>query len=329
MTSKMLSPFIHGWKVSNDGQAGSFLPDYRDDASLSAPVAAYTWLHLNALDPACEAWLVADPDIDAVATKILTAQDSRPRLIAHGDQILINLRGVNLNEGGDPTDMVGIRFIISANRIVSVSRRPLKATTDMVDLLNNQNAPHTPGQFIAQFALRLVERMGPFISELDDKVTALEEAVDKFLTSAQRQLLSDLRQDVIFIRRYLTPQRDALNMLGLQTASWLSDADRLHVRSAADQTTRITEELDALRERCGVIRDQMVDYQSEAMNRNMMILSIIAAIFLPLGLISGILGMNVGGVPWVNDAQGFWYVCAIIAATGVGQFIIFKYLKWL
>ena len=84
-----------------------------------------------------------------------------------------------------------------------------------------------------------------------------------------------------------------------------------------------------MRERCAVIRDQFMDQRAETMNRNMMLLSIVAAIFLPLGLISGMMGINVGGMPWVENGHGFWYVTGLVTLIGIVQLIIFKILKWL
>jgi len=101
------------------------------------------------------------------------------------------------------------------------------------------------------------------------------------------------------------------------------------VREAADQATRVNEELDAVRERCAIVKDQLTDQRAEQMNRNMMLLSVVAAIFLPLGLISGMMGINVGGMPWTENGMGFWYVTAIIIAIGVVQMIIFKLMKWI
>ena len=144
-----------------------------------------------------------------------------------------------------------------------------------------------------------------------------------------RAKVNELRRDAILLRRYLAPQRDALTSLSQQKLPWIDPDDQLRLRDAADQATRVAEELDAVRERCAIVKDQLTDLRAEAMNQNMMILSVVAAIFLPLGLLSGMMGINVGGMPWVENAMGFWYVTAIIVMTGLVQLLIFKWMKWL
>ncbi len=311
---------LQNWHISSDGNANPI--DQTSDKT------GYDWIHIDGNDPAARKWLIDDPEIDALATETLLADDSRPRTITHGDSLLINLRGVNLNEGSDATDMVGIRFIVTASRIVSVERHCLKATEIIAGLLANQPAPNTPTGFIAAFALTLVDRMVPTITDLSEKVDDFEDGVDADDVPIDRTELGALRRDIIALRRYLAPQRDAVNNYALQSLKWITERDRLHLRNAADQTTRITEELDALRERCAVIRDQLTDQRAEEMNRAMMILSVVSAVFLPLGLLSGMMGINVGGMPWASNSMGFWYIAAIVIGVGVLELAFFKLLKW-
>ena len=291
--------------------------------------SGYKWVHVHCFHPDTRAWMDSDPMIDMVAERTLLADDSRPRTIAHDDDVLINLRGVNLNPGSEPEDMIGIRFFIEPNRVTSVERRALKATRDMARTVESQGAPTTTGGFIARFALSIIDRMNPTIADLNEQIDDLEEKIDDMEADSGRESLAELRRESILLRRYLAPQRDALNTLALQNMDWISEDDRLRLREAADQATRITEELEAIRERCAIVHDGLMDKRSEEMNRNMMILSVVAAIFLPLGLISGMMGINVGGMPWVESENGFWIVTGIVVGVGLIQLWVFRLLKWL
>lgn len=293
------------------------------------PKTGYEWLHFTTTAPTCAKWMEDDTEVDRMAARNLLAADSRPRTIFHDDALLVNLRGVNLNEGSEPEDMIGIRFFVQKDRVISVERRPLKATRDIAQRIVKQSAPQTSGGFIALFGLALADRMNPTIVELNEKVDELEEKVDAATGQSHISKLSELRRQAIMLRRYLAPQRDALNTLSLQHVDFISDDDRLRIREAADQATRINEELEAIRERCAIVKDQLVDQRAEEMNRNMMVLSVVAAIFLPLGLISGMFGINVGGMPWTETPFGFWYVSAIVVGISIVLLGIFKWAKWL
>lgn len=318
---------LFAYHISADGKATKIT---EDQLSLPRPMGeGYDWYHLQRHDPTIQAIFDADVYLDKIAERTLLAEDSRPRTILRDEDVLINLRGVNLNPGANPEDMIGIRFFIQPTRIVSVEKRPLKATKDVAKRLLTQPAPATPGEFMSNFAQAMIDRMAPTITDLNEQVDGLEEKIETGGTDSARPIVSELRRQAIMLRRFLAPQRDALNSLSQQKLPWITTDDQLRLREAADQATRVTEELDAVRERCAIVKDQLTDLRAEQMNNNMMILAVLSAIFLPLGLISGMMGINVGGMPWTDNVMGFWYVTAIVIGIGIVQMIIFKLLKWI
>ncbi len=317
----------HAFHINGKGKATA-LPT-ENLPSLPKKGDGYLWLHFDRKNQDTRQVLIDDKMVDDVATNTLLSEDSRPRTIIRGEDVLINLRGVNLNPGAVEEDMIPIRFFVQKNRIISVCGRPLKAIETALERLRTQTVSVSPGGFMAGFALLLSERMAPTITDLNEQVDTLEEDLETVKSETARSQLSDLRRKAILLRRYIAPQKDALTTLSSQSFDWLSADDKLRLRDAADQSARITEDLDAIRERCAIVKDQLTDIRAEQMNRNMMILSVVAAIFLPLGLISGMMGINVGGMPWVESDMGFWYVTGIVLAIGVMQLIVFKLLKWL
>tara|TARA_R110000744_G_scaffold230748_2_gene348938 strand:- start:120 stop:506 length:387 start_codon:yes stop_codon:yes gene_type:complete len=120
------------------------------------------------------------------------------------------------------------------------------------------------------------------------------------------------------------PQRDALTTLEIEDLEWLTQRDRSRIREAAERVTRLAEELDAIRDRAQVVHDQIMDNRAEAMNRSMLVLSVVAVIFLPLGFLTGLLGINVGGIPGANDPWAFLVVCGLLLLVAVLQIWLFK-----
>ena len=99
------------------------------------------------------------------------------------------------------------------------------------------------------------------------------------------------------------------------------------LREATDRITRLAEELDAIRERAAVVQDQLVERRAEAMNHSMLVLAVVAAVFLPLGLLTGLLGINVGGIPGANADWAFWAVCAILGLVTVFNLWLYRRLR--
>jgi len=101
------------------------------------------------------------------------------------------------------------------------------------------------------------------------------------------------------------------------------------MRDSADRLTRYVEELDAARERSMIIKDDIANQLSESANRTLYVLAIISGVFLPLAFLTGLLGINVGGMPGVENPSAFWIFCGMIVVLLIIELIIFKRLKWL
>jgi zinc transporter len=170
--------------------------------------------------------------------------------------------------------------------------------------------------------------MGPVLTDLDDRVDALEEAIIEGQMGGIRFELASVRREASALRRYIAPQREAMARLTALQAEWLSPRNRQRVREVTDRITRCVEDLDAARERAQIAQDELTNRLSEQINRNMYTLSIVAAVFLPLGLLTGYLGINVGGIPGEKWEWAFIVVGALLIAFAVIELWIFRRLKW-
>lgn len=306
------------------GAATKLDPD--DLPPLPAAETGYRWVHLDLGHEGSKAWI--ETHTDEIVAASLTLDETRPRCVAHDEGLLLILRGVNLNPAADPEDMVSIRLWVCDHLIISVRRRRLAAVAALREDIENGRGPRTTGAFLSVLAASMTERMAPVIDGLSDDVDALEETS---LDTPQglRTKLARLRRCIIALRRYIAPQRDALSHLTLSGASLFQEPDTVSLRETLDQVTRLVEEMDAIRERCGILNDQIADSRAEEMNRNMMVLSVVAAIFLPLSFLTGLLGVNVGGIPGADSNVAFAVLCLLMLVVGGAITALFRRLKWL
>ncbi|MDQ2095596.1 zinc transporter ZntB [Rhodalgimonas zhirmunskyi] len=286
------------------------------------PGDGFNWVHILGRSDEIDAWLRGS-GIDLISLAALTAEETAPRATAQGQTILVNLRGVNLSPGAEPEDMVSIRMFISERLVISLQRRPLYAVRDVIRDGEGGHGAVSPGELVARIALRLAERAEPVVMALNERVDELEDQVIEENSSVQRGDLADIRRMAIMMRRYMFPQRDALNRFELEEMDWLHGLGRSRLREAAERMTRLAEELDSIRDRAQIVRDEVMDLRGEAMNRQMLVLSVVTAVFLPLGLITGLLGINVGGIPGASVGWAFWGVVGVLIVLAVIQFWVF------
>lgn len=293
------------------------------------PADGLLWAHLDYTGSAAGDWLKNTSGIDPVIVEALTVEEPRPRSLVHKGGMLVILRGVNLNPGKDPEDMVSIRFWVDADRIVTLRHRRVMATEDLRQAVEAGSGPVSSGEFLVGLADRLVWRMAGVIADVEDAVDELEDEVIATQTYELRRKIAGIRRTAIAMRRHLSPQRDVMAQLYNEKVDWLDERDRMRLREIADRTTRYVEELDAIRDRATVTQEELNGRLAEHMNKTMYTLSVVAGIFLPLGLLTGLLGINVGGIPGTENHWAFTIFCVLLLLVAAGQVWLFKRKKWM
>jgi zinc transporter len=298
-------------------------PIIYEHAGLTEPMS---WVHLNRLNPKTVDHL---SHIDPLIRDALLQEDTRPRTTQFDDGLLIILRGVNYNEGAQPEDMIAVRIWATNTSVTTLAAWNIRAVNDLDELYHEGEGPTTTGAFIAFLTNRLIERISPVILELDDDADSLEERMESDEPSQLAKEASKLRHAILSLRRYLLPQREAVAALLRDSAGLLSDKDSFLLRETVDDLLRINESLDTIRERLHVIYEQLAERRATAMNDRLFVLAIVSAVFLPLSFFTGLLGVNVGGIPGADSSVAFTLLCGGMLLMAFLLLYIFRRLKWL
>lgn len=288
----------------------------------------FIWIHLNGKHPDARKYLRDRLHLDPLVVKALLADAARPRIEDLGDNTLMILRGLNFNPGPEPEDLVSVRFWISKNRIVTVSRRKSQAVGDLESRIRHGIGPKTKGEFVALLCNSICDTIEPALGELEDSIDAIEDAPLDRPDGEVRNDISSLRKQAILFKRHLTPQRDVMTRLASSPQGWIGPSEKWFLQENIDRLTRFLEDLDALRERAGVLQDELASAVSMRLNKNLYVLSIITAVFMPLSFLTGLLGMNVSGIPFSESSNAFLTVCSVACALAVFQLWLFRKLKW-
>lgn len=316
---------LHAYAVTANGTG-----EARTWASLDAalPEKGFLWMHLDRGAERATAWLTEESGLDPVISDALLAPETRPRCTRFDAGVLVMLRGVNLNPGAEPEDMVSLRIWIEPRRIITVRLRRLMAVEDVRLKIEQGQGPRSPMDFLAMLADRLAARMEPVIAEIDDALDDLEDYQGPGDVAAQRARVGGLRRKATQMRRFIGPQRDALVHLAGEDIKWMTTRDRQHLRETADDITRFVEGLNAAWERAAVMNDEHTNRLAEHTNRRLYLLSVVAAIFLPLGFVTGLLGINVGGIPGADSVLGFPIVIALLVVLIGLELWVLRRLGW-
>ncbi|MBN8430709.1 zinc transporter ZntB [Microbulbifer salipaludis] len=322
----MQSGLIHAYLLDGQGR-GTRLRWPEVEAWV--PEQGKLWLHFDYTDPQARAWISGPAGLDTLVADALLTEETRPRTSGIGDGLLIALRGVNLNPESQPEDMVSIRLWAEEHRVISTRKRQLLSISDLCQQLESGRGPRTCAALVVELADLLVWRMSDTVDMFEDTIDELEDRVVTGASGGLRLDLAMLRKQTITLRRYLSPQREALARLMVEKLDWIEEADRLQLREVSDRLLRHIEDIDAVRERAAVTQEELMSRISEQLNSRMYVLSIIAAIFLPLGFLTGLLGINVGGIPGSENPRAFAVFSVLLVITVAIQLVVFRWKKWL
>ncbi len=271
---------------------------------------------------------VTQAEIPEIVLSALVASETRPRCDQIEDGALINLRGPALEPSPDGDRLVSIRAWVHDNRVVTVSRRGLAATSSVASAMRTGRISDA-GDLVAAFAQAISSGLDPEVASLGDEVDDCESEIEAGNIYQLRRRIAAIRSEAIAYRRFVAPNRDALLTLAGLRVEWLADDDRLHIREAADRFARMAEELEAVRERAGLLHEQLTDLRAELIDQRSLLIAIVAFIFLPLTFITGLLGMNVEGIPFAHQHWAFWGVVAFCVVVGLVVLGWFSVRHWL
>ncbi|MCC2617588.1 zinc transporter ZntB [Aestuariibacter halophilus] len=317
------TPLLWACNIDATGKLVSQGPDIIDQP----PDGGYQWVHLQS-DNADALTLLSRMQLPESVCDGLCALETRPKAMTMDNGVLLFLRGINRNPDADPQDMVSLRVWIDGNRIVTARRRNrrLMSVQDVKATLDQGEGPTSPIDLVLRIITRIADRISETVDDLDEALSDFE--AREQLDNRARLQLSELRRQAAAIRRYLAPQRDALDAMYRLSEGWSKD-DVFWLREQTDRMTRYVEDLDLAKERAMVLQDELRNRIAEQQGMRMYVLSLITAIFLPLSFLTGVFGMNVAGLPGTEDPQAFTHLAMFMAGAAAVMLVGMLWKRWL
>ena len=290
------------------------------------------WLHFSGDINKTENWLQQHGLMSETAIEVLCTEFTRPRFHIDSDKHIFFTLRTTRQTPQHPLDYMSLRLYTKDNLVVSVSLR----NNDIVEaLLDAYDLPSYPTTHRLLMALShfVADDFTDFITALDEDINALEDSWEEKRKVDLDELIF-VRQQVTRLSRYMTPQLEAAQKLAQHIEYQERDeAEKLFHQeywpTVQNSIKRDIEALAEMRERLSILQETLQQHSSDKINRTMYMLSLVATFFLPLTFVTGLLGMNVGGIPASANHLGFLAVCALMAIMGIIQWVLFKRWQWL
>ena len=315
-----------GYRISDSRGTRVDIKDALDgDADLAPDLI---WVQLSTNDERAQTWLAERAGLDPYVVDALTATETRPRCEQFGDGALLNLRGRSDAELATSDVLASVRIWAVRGHVYSVTRKNMIAIQAVCDAVEKGEV-RDPGDLIAAFAAAITQDLDPEVADLGDRLDVCEEELDADRVFELRRTVTRVRVAAIGYRRFLNPQRAALEKLAALPGDWLQADDRLKLSAAADRAARMAEELESIRERSALVHEALTDLRAEQLDSRGLVIAIVAMIFLPLTFITGLYGMNVKNLPYADEPWAFDAIMGACTLLAAGITIYFVRRHWL
>ena len=283
------------------------------------------WLHFNLVDSRARDWIANCDRIPQVARELLLAADPHIQLEVVEDGLMGAIGDLYYEFQADPDSLGLLRIYIDRGCMISVRRRPLKAIDRLRRDLNAGESIESPMDLMVHLVDLLNDMFDRVVTDLREVVEDLEDQILKENFYADRRELSRVRRLLAQLRRHLNANRHAfVARLMPHLPSWCSENELSELRRDLDRLNAVAQDLELVQERARLVQEEMASRLQETVNRNLYMLSIVTTIFLPITLITGLFGMNVGGLPWTEDPLGFLWCVNLMGLTLAISFMMLR-----
>lgn len=291
---------------------------------------AAQWLHMSVNNVETAEFLMNDALLNGQIVEALLEEDTRSRIRVTEAGIMVLLKSTLSPDVDMPTpdDMVTMRVWIDKDRVISTQERDADPIRIISDSLHDGNGPDTPTAFLTALLDHHFKGLGVIVEEIEDDARDLDELILSGDLDEMCSLLAGTQKKVASLIRHLSPQRAVLERL-LRTDHPLLDEDaKGQIDGHLNHLLRHLEALSAVRERTDILHSQHERILDRDQNKTAHLFSVIATIFLPLGFITGMWGVNLNGIPMSEHPNGFLLLTAGSIVIMALLMLLFKFRRW-
>jgi len=284
----------------------------------------FVWLHLSLSNAAAERWMRQSLQLADAFYESLHEGVGSTRLEVEGDMLVAVMHDVLFNLSFDAANISTVSVCMDPRLVVTARLRPLRSVDRLRASVKAGQSIRSSAELLAQLLHDQADVLVDIIRQSTARADVVEDGLLANRIASSRVELSSLRRSLVRLQRLLAPEPAALFRLLNRPPAWLSEEDLADLRQAAEEFSAAVVDAGSLTERLKLLQEELSALVNEHSNRTLFILTVVTVLALPINLVAGLLGMNVGGIPFQQHPQGFvLIVSTLTCVTGVLAYILF------
>jgi len=255
----------------------------------------------------------------------------RPKYEDFDSYIFIVLKMLYYDDKKDETAVEQVSLILGSNFVISFQEKEGDVFEPIRERIRNAKGRirKMGADYLAYSLLdAIVDNYFSILEKLEEKIEGIEEDLMKNPTIETLQTIHDLKKDTIFLRKSVWPLRELISGLERGESNLIQKNIGAYLRDVYDHTIQVIDTIETFRDMISGMIDIYLSSVNNRMNEVMKILTMFAAIFIPLTFIAGIYGMNFQHMPELTWKYGYYIILAVMSTLGIVMLTYFKRKKW-
>ncbi|MDI9238391.1 transporter [Lysobacter sp. LF1] len=285
---------------------------------------AFLWLHFSLSNQATDRFFRRSLQLPEGFLESLRSEVGSTRLELDDDRLVAVVHDVLFESAFDASDVGTTSLCISPNMVVSARLRPLRSVDQLRSAVRSGQKFRSPVELLAHLLRDQASVLGDIVRKSSARVDQIEDRLLANRVSTDRKELGSLRRTLVRLQRLLAPEPTALFRLLNRPPAWISRDDVADLRQAAEEFSTAIGDSATLVERVKLIQEELAALVNEQTGRTLFVLTVVTVLALPINLVAGLFGMNVGGMPLAHSARGFSVIVTfLVALTAVLAYLAF------
>ncbi len=258
--------------------------------------------------------------------------DQRPKVEDYGDYLFLVARFFDYDAATTTTTSEQVSFVIGRDFVLTFQEQPTGSFDPVRQWLRQDKGRiRSLGTDYLAYALLdiLVDRYFTVLEQVGERSEQLEEDLMAKPNTAVLHTLHQLKRETLTLRRAIWPLREVLNTLIRSESHFFTAETQPYLRDIYDHTVHLIESLEAIRDLIAGMLDIYLSSISNRVNQEVRALTVVAVIFMPATLVSGIFGMNFKVMPLLDSGNGFLIAIGMMVAVASTLGLIFWRRRWL
>lgn len=286
-------------------------------AALAAPPGGFVWLHMNLGHAGSTTWMRANAGLGDSFFEVLEQGSRSTRIEREGDALFAVVNDVTFDFSFEASDVASLWVWVKPSLVVTARLHPLRSVDRLRMAVKHGERLSSSVALLDHLLRDQADELQRIVRRAADRLDDIEDELLAGHHERHSAELARLRRLMVRLQRLLAPEPSALMRTLAKPPSWIGQDDLQHLHGASEEFALVLRDIGAMQERVKLMQDESATLVAEENSRSLFVLTMVTVLALPINLVAGLLGMNVGGIPLAESKHGFWVMLALIGALTI------------